>query len=646
MNQKKIKNKIPNIKKPASVKLNKWVFAVLIVISFAAFYNSLNNKFLSSWDDNTYVLDNPVIKSLHGDSLGGTLKNLFTGFETGNYHPLTMLSFSIEYNMFKLDPWYYHFTNLLFHLLNILLVFYFVWLLTKQQWTAFITAVLFGIHPMHVESVAWISERKDVLYAFFYLAALCMYVKYLKEEKKKRQHYFLVLILFIASALSKGMAVSFPVLLFVIDYFQGRKINKQTILEKLPFLVFAGVFGYIAILAQQSANAADDLSTLTVNLGDKILFACYGIVMYLWKAIAPFNLSPHYPLPVKVGGSLPTLYYLSALIVPAIAFLVYKSKRYGKDIIFGFGFFIVTIVLVLQLLPVGNIIIAERYSYLPYIGLFFILARLVNKTIEDKPGKYKAWKVPTVVALAIFSFYCFYTTTQRCKVWENDFTLWTDAIEKFKDNPFPYNSRGDAYFFQKEYEKAISDYSRAIELKDTHPYYNRGQAYYKLKIYDQAMKDFSKTVEINPTFARGYSMRAILYTDANKFEEALSDYNKALQYQPDNAIAHHNRGVLYKKNNRFPEALENFNAAIQLNPSYAEAYNNRAVTYRNLQNNDAALKDFNRAIELQPDFARPYYYRGMLFYDTGNKQKACEDIQKAANLGFQNAVESLNKLCR
>ena len=646
MNKKKVGNKIPQAKKTIVVKFNKWLLAILIIVGFAAFYNSLNNKFLTSWDDNIYVIDNPDVKALHGDSLGSTLKNLFTGYVTGNYHPLTMLSYSIEYGMFKLNPTPYHFTNLLFHLLNIVLVFYLIWLLTKQQWTAFITALLFAIHPMHVESVAWISERKDVLYAFFYLAALCMYVKYLKEEKKKRQHYFLVLILFIASVLSKGMAVSFPIVLFIIDYFQGRKFDRQSLLEKVPFLLVSGIFGYVAILAQRSANATDDLSMLTVNLGDKILFACYGIVMYLWKLIAPIHLSPHYPLPDKQGGALPTLFYLSPLIVLAIAFVIYKSKRYGKDVLFGFGFFLITVMLVLQLLPVGNIILAERYSYLPYIGIFFIVARLVNKTIENKSGKYNSWRTPSIAALVIFTVFCFYTTTQRCKIWENDFTMWSDAIEEFNNNSFAYNSRGDAYFFSNQYENAIVDYNRAIELKNNHPYYNRGQAYYKLKKYDEALKDFSKTVELNPAFARGYSMRAILYTDANKFDEALSDYSKALQYQPDNSIAYHNRGILYKKNNKFPEALENFNSAIQINSNYAEAYNNRAIVYRNLQKNDEALKDFNKAIELQPDFARPYYYRGMLFYDSGNKQKACEDIQKAASLGFQSAVESLNKLCR
>jgi len=337
MSIKKIHHKNQQAKTIASPKaFHKLLVLALILITTSIYFKSLNNQ-LTTWDDKNYVTENKDIRSLHGDSISYTIKKTFSSYVMGNYHPLTMLSYCMEYAKYQLKPKPYHVTNLIIHLLNTLLVFAFIWLLTQQQWVAFITALLFAIHPMHVESVAWVAERKDVLYSFFYLSALCTYLIYLKKEKTKWIWYVYIFLLFFLGLLSKAMTVTLPIILFAIDYFLGRKFTVKVILEKSPFLLLSFIFGYIAIEAQKSANAIADISNY--NFFDRLLFTCYGLITYLWKIVAPVNLSCFYDYPVKLNGMYPLIFYIAPVIVLLLALLIYKSIRSGKDVLFGAGFF-------------------------------------------------------------------------------------------------------------------------------------------------------------------------------------------------------------------------------------------------------------------------------------------------------------------
>lgn len=528
---KKSPHKNQQSKTIAKVSYNKLLLLGLIVITIIIYFKSLNNQ-LTTWDDKNYITENKDIRTLHGDSVNYTIKKTFSSYVMGNYHPLTMLSYCMEYAKYKLNPKPYHVTNLVIHLFNTLLVFAFIWLLTKQQWVAFITSLLFAIHPMHVESVAWVSERKDVLYTFFYLSALCVYLIYLNKEKTKWIWYLGMFILFILGLLSKAMTVSLPIAFFAIDFFLGRKINWKVALEKLPFIIFSLIFGFIAIEAQKAIHAIGDAN---YNFLDRILFSSYGLIMYLWKIVAPVNLSCFYDYPIKEDGMYPFIFYVAPLILFTIAFLIYKSLRFGKDIAFGFGFFLITIVLVLQILPVGAAIIADRYTYLPYIGIFFVLARWINSVIEDPSKKAKALKLPMIAGITIFSILFCYLTVQRCKIWHDSIVLWNDVIEKFDNIPKAFNGRGDAYTIAKQYDKAITDLNRAIQLKSDYyeAYYNRGLAYYYLGKHEESIKDYTSAIKYNPELAVAYYNRAGTYFTIQKFSLALEDALKAKQFGYD-----------------------------------------------------------------------------------------------------------------
>ncbi len=575
MKEKKIepKNQKKNYSKPKT--FNKLLLLALIVITAVIYFKSLNNELINTWDDHGYITENPDVRTFHGDSVGYTLKKIFSSPVLGNYHPLTMLSYCIEYGKYKLNPKPYHVTNLVFHILNALLVFCFIWLLTQQQWVAFITALLFAIHPMHVESVAWVSERKDVLYTFFSLGALCMYIFYLRKEKWKSRFYALAFFLFILALLSKAMAVTVPLLFFAIDYFLDRKITLKVVLEKVPFLVMSLIFGFIAIGVQKSAKALDGI--VNYDFADRILFSCYGLVTYLWKLVVPINLSCFYNYPDKQGGMYPFAFSIAPFVILLLTFLIYKSMRFGKDVMFGFGFFLITIVLVLQILPVGDAIIADRYTYIPYIGIFFIIARGINNLLETKSEKFRSLKTPAIAVFAAFTVVFCYLTIQRCKVWHDSISLWSDAIEKNDKAPKSLNNRGLCYYRTQQYDKALADLNSTIQLSDDYidAHYNRGVVYYSLKQYDEAMNDYNIAIQQDPKFSKAYNNRGNIYHLLGKYNEAITDYTSAIQFNSKFGKAYCDMAGIYFITQRYQLALENALVAKQLgynvDPRFIEA---------------------------------------------------------------------------
>ncbi|MCX6268418.1 MAG: hypothetical protein NTW16_13835 [Bacteroidetes bacterium] len=353
----------------------RWILiAVILTVTLMAFYPSLQNGLLKTWDDQAYVTRNELVKSISP----GNIVKIFKEDKGlyANYHPLTTLSLAINYHISKEDPFGYHFTNLLLHLLNTLLVFIFIYLLTKKNLLiAGVSSLLFGLSPVHVESVAWISERKDVLYAFFFLASLISYQHFFKKQDWK--FYILSILLFLCSLLSKAMAASLPLVLILIDYLEKRRWSWKFLTDKIPFFLLAILLGIYAITIQAEGNA---MGAVTFPLGMRIFHACYGFSAYILKILIPTGLSAFYPYPYPlinsawVTNDTPAIFYLTFILTVAIfCFSIYCIISNRKNLeIPGFGllFYAVTIALVLQFLPVGRAIMADRYAYIPSIGIF------------------------------------------------------------------------------------------------------------------------------------------------------------------------------------------------------------------------------------------------------------------------------------
>jgi tetratricopeptide (TPR) repeat protein len=641
----------------------RWMLPCILLATFLVYVPCFKGAFV--WDDSKYIQNNPVITSID-------FNMLFSKYVMGNYHPLTMLGYAIQYQFFGLSTTGYHVVNLLLHLFNVALVFYAILYLTNNNKVALVTSLFFGIHPLHVESVAWISELKDLLYTFFFLAAYVLYVKYVKQQTK-RVYYFSIL-LFLCSLLSKGMAVSFPVVLLLTDYFMGRKFTRQTILEKIPFFVLAIIFGIIAIYAQKSSEAIQDIAKF--SFFQRIIFACYGFVTYIIKLISPFHLSAFYPYPINSGESLRGYYYFYPLLFLLIVGLLIYSLRYSKKIFFGIGFFAITVFLVLQLLPVGDAIMADRYSYLSSFGIFYLAGE----------GFIWLWnrnqKTPAVALTALFVIFFSLKTYSRCRVWENGLNLWSDVIDKYPNVAVAYNNRGGTLINEKRYEEAITDFSKAIELRPDYydAYNNRGILFMDIQKNGEALRDFNKAIELEPTHAEVYSNRGLLLMQFNKNKEALADFDKAIQLQPNYSQAYYNRGLLATNEGRKEQAFNDYAMALKFNPAYAEAYINRGVLFHQENKLEEALTEytkaiklnpanpqvyyniglimmnqkkyaegitnFSKAIELQNNYPSAYYNRGLTEVYLQNKDAACKDFQVAQKLGFPSATDALKMYCQ
>jgi tetratricopeptide (TPR) repeat protein len=632
--QKKIKSEpISRVRVQTAPKGNIYLgISLVLLLTFILYRSGLQNGFVN-WDDDKYIIDNPLIRSL---DLGA----LFSGYVMGNYHPLTMLVYAIEYQLFGTDPTGYHTVNMLLHLLNTFLVFLAIARLSRNNGVGLVAALFFGIHPMHVESVAWASELKDLLYTAFFLCSWIFYMRYLDAPEKKKYHY-IALLFFLAALLSKAMAVSLLPVLFLTDYFRGRKFNRPAIVEKIPWFLLAIIFGIVAVLAQKSLGATESTVFL---FWQRIFFAAYAFVMYLVKLVFPLPLSSYYPYPVKVGESLPAFYYLFPFLVLGLILYLYFFQRASRKIIFGLVFFTLTVFLVLQLLPVGDTIMADRYSYIPSIGIFY----LAGEGFMHLWKQGKKWMVIGMATILVI-FYS-YQAVERIGKWESSLTLWNDVIDQYPSVPAALYNRGLYYQNEGQDTSALSDLNRAIAARPDYAdaYNNRGTILLKLGRPDEALQDLSRAIQYDSTKAQAYFNRGYIYYSQKRFEEALRDYTRVIDLKPDPrqlAIVHNLRGLLFMAQSKYTEALEDFNKAIEFNPEFAEAINNRGSMYVAQQKWSEAIRDFSAAISIKNNYAEAYFNRGLAAFNSGNRDAGCRDWQQASQLGHQAAAQTFQLNC-
>jgi protein O-mannosyl-transferase len=616
----------------AAVALLTWVF-----------YNVCLNNQLTNWDDPSYIRDNPLIKDVSAEGL----KNIFSTSVMGNYHPLTILTYAIEYSYVRLQPWLYHFDSLLFHVIVTVLVYWFVNLLTRRPLAAAITALLFGLHPMHVESVAWLAGRKDVVYGMFYIAACVAYVYYVRARERNGLLYFAVALLFICSLLAKPVAVVLPVTLLLIDYFEKRKFSYWVLIEKVPLFAASVGFGIKSVIDQRTFGSLDT-STLTYNYFERIALGGYALCTYLWKAVVPVGLCNFYPYPEKPGGVLPYWYFGYTLAIAVGIFLLWKFARRNRTVVFGALLFLVNIALLLQFIPVGGAIIADRYAYISYLGLFFMAGWYVSGYFE--PGANRQTGSALLVVSVVYSMFLGYLTNDRCKVWYDATSLWRDEIEKQPKTYNAYNNLGFEYF--NKFNESVDQNMRKI-------------------YFDSANLLLNQSIALNPTFANSHISLGELMRSAGNFPEARKHYYKALSLHSfdKDAEAYLGLGIIYaisrnfdssgycfrkavSLKNPFPEAHSNFGnffdmthqpdsalahyaISIAQNPDMFAPHLNRGRLLQRMNRYEEAMKDFEAAMALNPDNGEIYYARSMSYAHRGDKAHALQDIETAKAKGFR-----------
>jgi tetratricopeptide (TPR) repeat protein len=624
----------------SSERAARWLPAVIALVTFLAFAPAVDNGF-TQWDDPLYVTHNYQIRDLSLHGLGAN----FSTFVYGNYHPLTMASLALDYHFWRLNPKGYHLTNVALHVLNTALVFWLIFLLTGSREVSGITALFFGVHPLHVESVAWVSGRKDLLYVLFYLGACISYLKWLRVRPARSSYFFSAVGLFLLSLLSKGMAVTLPLVLLLIDFYIARRVSlRRLLLEKTPFFVLSLAFGFVSIVAQRSAGAIGHLATFP--LYERVLFACYGYLAYLFKALVPADLSAFYPYPEGLAADLPVIFWVAPVLVVLIALVVYRSRSRGRGVIFGALFYSLNVALVLQVIPVGRAIIADRYTYLSYVGVGFLIALGIRYLSRGPLSKRHGLKWATIGFTALFGATLFVAARARCEVWRDNVALWTDVISTYPRAGLAYENRAITYRERGDLQSAMVDLERALSLDPNAAgaLCNRGNLFYSMGKRERALLDLDRAVRLDPAMADAWNSRGAVRSSLGKHEQALADFDKAIELKSDFAEAYLNRANSLLALKVYDRALAGYDAYIAWEPKDARGYFCRGLGRSTMGDPAGAVEDFGRALRLKPEDAYAYLFRSKARAALNQYEDALRDALEARRLGYpveQAYLESL-----
>ncbi len=630
---------------------------VAVAVTFLAFYPSLDNGFVD-WDDPKYLLENPVVWELTKDNVKEMFKP--TSF-THSYVPLSQLSFALE-NHFS-DHAYnspenakmHHRNNLLLHLLNTILVFFLVYRLCKRKVApAFIVALFFGIHPMHVESVAWISERKDVLFSAFFIASLYLYSIYKLDGKYWA--YLLAIVFAFASVASKSAGAPIGAAILLVAFWLNGKPKMKDWLESIPFFAAGAWVGYMTVYVGNKTGTIAAGSVL--SFVDRCAVAGHNVLMYIVKFFVPYELTNYYPYP-ELSEPLPVMYYVAPFLALALVGLMIWSLKKTRIFFFGGMFFLVNVALVLQFFPVGPNIMAERYTYIPYIGFLFIVAAGYQYLVDNNK-KQPLLLFNVVLALGAASFV--YITMDRCKVWKSSETLWTDVIGKYGNEiDVAFLNRGNYYAKEMgELDKGIADYMVLVNkgTADVKVFTNLGNSL-GLKgrqfaeagrmdlandHYNRSVEAFTNAINLDSLQVRAYVNRGITYGFVGRHEEALVDFNKALKIDPNEMDARVERAFLYFSMKDYQTAVGEYTYLINTFPPISAYYQNRGISYFYLNDFNSALKDFAILIGMEPNNGEHYFNSSVCFSRVGDMQQALSYGEKAAQLGYKVQPSYLNEL--
>lgn len=629
--------------------------AAIAVIVFLAFLPCLKAGFLT-WDDDKVILGNYLVRTFTPSTVVGN----FTTPVLNLFNPLTQFSFQIEYALFGPNPFVFHLNNLLLHIAATLLFFLFAQRCGLSLNAAGVAALLFGLHPMRVESVAWITERKDVLYRFFYLLALLKYQDYIKQPQRKT--YLWCLSFGFLSVLAKSMALSLPWILLLYDWFARRKWTARVFVEKLPFLLL--IESVAAVTYSLQARVPD------LRFPEAIYLWIWSAFFYIRKFFLPLHFSPLYQLPQPVNLANPE--YLLALIflagLAAAMFFWRKDRLFIFSVLFYFG----SIFFLFQFDTNGGPNpVADRFMTLPSLGfclwLGFLLAKLLPPENRSRAANTVGFCLAGLLAALLF-----FKTYTQCFLWQNSENFWGIMQKEAPDNPLVHNNRGEILSRQGDKEAALAEFSEAIRLDPTNPeaQYNKGLFLLYLGKTDEALTFFDKAILLDPRFAEAYNNKGFIYGRIKGLpEEAMANLDKAISLDPYLPEPYANRGIVYSQFlQEYDRAIADLSRAIELNPAYSdayfnrgiifldvkhqlalgiadfsraielhhpesyEAYNRRGYAYARQQRSALALLDFNQSIALKDNYFAPYFNRGSYYFEQGDYPKALENYEQAVRL--------------
>jgi Tfp pilus assembly protein PilF len=587
----------------------------------AVFYQVCTYDFVN-YDDQIYVYENQNIQA------GITLKAIKWAF-TANYanfwHPLTLLSHMLDWQLFGTNAGGHHLTNLIFHIANTLLLFLVLKQMTSALWQSAFVAALFALHPLHVESVAWVSERKDVLSTFFWMLTMWAYLRYVKYPNVTR--YLLTLLIFTLGLMAKPMLITLPFVFLLLDYWPLTRIGRfqwrilyQLILEKIPFMVLSAVSSVIAFLVQPSGGAVTQLAKLGLKI--RICNALISYVEYIEKMLWPSRLTVFYPI---LGQNISVLYVaVSVAVLLAVTILILRFAKNHRYLVTGWFWYLGTLLPVIGLIPVGDHAMADRYSYITLTGLFIIIAW----GFPDLLAKWRYKKVAlTSLALLIISAMSICTCFQL-RYWRNSLTLFQHALDVTKNNYIAHFCIADPLVSQGRLDEAIYHYSEAIRILPDYvdALNDFGAVLHREGRIDEAIGYYKRALEVNPLAARVHLNLAAALADKGSFAEAVTHYRTGLAAMDVPAIRRDFGSVLVKLG-RFEEAAAEYRRVLLAMPGDPNVLNELGCVLVHTGKFDEAIAHFNKALQIDPNYTAA----------RNNLNIALAEKQKIQNKNAENA---------
>jgi tetratricopeptide (TPR) repeat protein len=621
------------------------IYVILVLATVIAFEPLRYNNFVE-YDDDVYVTDNSHVSGgINFDSVAWA----FATPHAGNWHPLTWLSHMLDCQLFGLNPLWHHLTSLLFHIANTLLLFWVLKRTTDRVWLSAFVAAVFALHPLHVESVAWVAERKDVLSGFFWMLTIIAYVRYAQRPAVGR--YLLVILALCLGLMAKPMVVTLPFVLLLLDYWplcrfrwayqnQGEDLQRykfmgvrcakssfgRLVVEKIPLFALVVVSAVVTFVVQQGAGAMKPGERF--SLGIRIANALVSYLSYIARIFYPTRLAVLYPHP---GNRLPVWQpIVSAVILVVISAVVIYMGRRWRYFVVGWLWYLGTLVPVIGLVQVGSQAMADRYTYLPSIGIFIIVAWGTAELLTGWRYRRIVLGIPAVVVLSVLLI----CTRLQAGYWKENFTLFGHALEVTENNSIMHNNFGNALRDKGRFDEAVMHFDEALRIN---PQYlnarnNKAKAFLDMGRADEAIVIFSELVRVSEKPYEVYNDLGMAYAQKGKLDLAIENYNEALKLKPDYVKSMNNLGWALKQIGKIDQAIKQWEKALKLEPDYAKAHYSMGLVLAQQGKYDDAIKHFSDALRTKPDWAEAHYNLGGVYARQGKLELAVMQCEETLRL--------------
>jgi len=593
--------KLPEIKKISSVT-NKYpnidIIASLIFISFliiALYWRVYEYDFVSL--DDSFIYDNPHLKD------GLSIRNIiwaFSNYSASLWIPVTWISFFLDYELYGMNPGGYHITNVILHVFNTLILFVILYQITQKKWQSFFVAALFSCHPIHVESIAWITERKDVLSTFFLMLFLYTYLQYTKKENFVS--YITAMFFFLLGLMTKPMLVTVPIVLILLDYWPLARFKKTSklriFLEKVPFLYFSFMVSAVTVFSQAKTGALVPLDS--INIINRIENAVSSYIAYLVQIFLPINLAVVYPYEQYFSF---WEVFIKFVIFVVITTLFYRLHRKHPYLIVGWLWYVISLLPVIGIFQSGAQSHADRFVYIPFIGIYIILA-------WGTPHFLQVLKTPRVISTIIFFIILPVLSTMtwfQIGYWQNSNTLYAHTLSVTKNNWLIHNNYGKVLEEQGKEQEATEHFEDAMNIKPEISvlHLNLANNLYRLGKISEAEKHYKETIEVsndNEVTAKAHNRLAFIYQIQRKNSAAIKHYKEALRIKPTQVKTLNNLAILLAQTGDFSDAALNFNKALELSPQNEETLNNLGLLSIRTGNINKGITYFKKALKYNPAY--------------------------------------------